>query len=188
MLKDIARTALVIASRLPWERLIPKKEVKAAELLKSLNPNPPQSPPSPVQPSPIPPLAKTEQEAVAYSFECLIKHLGGASVLLREAFERAIDDGMGAGTAEKVVEALNEHSAAEPDIEKMLNIPEVKDRAEKLLSGIRQMRKAAWEAGLPIGKGTKEDIEAMRLWNTILLKEALEGAERYPGTLCVQRM
>ena len=115
-----------------------------------------------------------------------MKHLGGASVLLREAYERVIDEGIGEGTAEKIMEAMNEHSGMEADLEKMLSTPEVREQAEKLMSGVRAFRKAAWEAKLPNGSGTKEDIGDARLWNDILYQEAFTSAKRQPGTECIR--
>lgn len=125
-------------------------------------------------------------EELDYRFECITKHIGGASVILREAFERANDEGVGEGTAEKIIEALNEHSAAESDLEKMLPIPEGRPIAEKLLSGIRQFRAAMWKAGLPTGGGTKDDIEDARLWNTIMLRETLDAVQEHPGETCIR--
>ncbi len=129
----------------------------------------------------IPEHASGERE---YRLECCVKHLGGASVLLREAFERANDEGMGEGTAEKVIEAMNEHSAMETDLEKMLDAKDVKDVTERLLSGARQFRASAWKSGLPRGDGTKDDIEAARMWNNILLNETITAAHKFPGTKC----
>lgn len=146
-------------------------------------------------PQPVPPPPQVHEKArqpeykpgdLDYRWECVVKHLGGASVILREAFERANDEGIGEGTAEKIVEALNEHSAAEPDIEKMLPNPEAKPLAERLLSGIRAFRSAAWEARLPTGGGTKQDVEDAKIWNSILLSDALEGAKKHPGTECIK--
>lgn len=122
---------------------------------------------------------------ISYRFECVAKHLGGASVLLREAYERANDEGVGPGTAEKIQEAMNEHAGAEPDLEHMLSHPQGKEIANKLLSGIRSFRKASWEAKLPTGGGTKQDIEDARLWNSLMFKAAMDAAGKYPGTACV---
>ena len=156
----------------------------------SPRPSPPQSTPQVIrQPSPENTIGAPSMEAkdVDYVWECISKHLGGASVLLREAWERANDEGMGPGTAEKIIEAMNEHAGAEPDLEKMLVLKdEPKKLAEKIISGVRQFRKAAWEAELPRGKGKKEDIEAARMWNSIMLREALDGATKYPGSACVK--
>ncbi len=105
-------------------------------------------------------------------------------MLLREAFERANDEGMGEGTAEKVIEAMNEHSAMETDLEKMLDAKDVKDVTQRLLSGARQFRASAWKSGLPRGDGTKDDIEAARMWNNILLNETITAAHKFPGTKC----
>jgi len=136
----------------------------------------------------IPTTHPMEAKDVDYVWECVSKHLGGASVLLREAWERANDEGMGPGTAEKIIEAMNEHAGAEPDLEKMLSVEgEPKKLAEKIISGVRQFRKAAWEAELPRGKGKKEDVEAARMWNSIMLREALNGATKYPGSECVRK-
>lgn len=129
---------------------------------------------------------RTPQEELDYRWECCMKHLGGASVLLREAYERAIDEGIGEGTAEKIMEALNEHSGMEADIEKMLNIPDAKEQAEKLLSGARAFRRASWDAKLPVGGGTKEDLADARLWNGILYQEAYNSAKQQPGESCIQ--
>lgn len=115
-----------------------------------------------------------------------MKHLGGASILLREAYERAIDEGIGEGTAEKIMEALNEHSGMEVDLEKMLDIPEAKEQVEKLMSGVRAFRNAAWKAKLPTGDGTKEDIADARLWNGILYQEAFNSAKKQPGEACIE--
>lgn len=134
--------------------------------------------------TPVPP--RTQGEEVGYRFECCMKHLGGANVLLREAYERAIDEGIGEGTAEKIMEALNEHAGMESDLEKMLAIPEAKAQAEKLLSGVRAFRKATWEAKLPTGNGTKEDIADARLWNDILYQETFASAKQQPGKECVR--
>lgn len=114
-----------------------------------------------------------------------MKHLGGASVLLVEAYERAIDEGMGEGTAEKIMEAMNQHSGMEVDLEKMLPIPEAREQAEKLMSGVRAFRKAAWEAKLVTGGGTKEDVADARLWNDLLYQEAFSSAKQQPGEACL---
>lgn len=134
---------------------------------------------------PIPTPGRTQQEELDYRWECCMKHLGGASILLREAYERAIDEGMGEGTSEKIMEAMNEHSGMESDLEKMLPIPEAKEQAEKLMSGVRAFRKAAWEAKLVTGGGTKEDVGDARLWNDILYQEAFNSAKQQPGEACI---
>jgi len=121
-----------------------------------------------------------------YRFECLAKHLGAASVLLKEAYERANDEGMGDGTAEKVVEAMNEHAGMEADLEKMGDASDVKAVVDKLYSGVRGFRAAAWKARLTVGGGTKDDIEAARTWNNIMLSTVYENAKAHPGATCVQ--
>ena len=136
--------------------------------------------------SSTPTTSTTSQEELDYRWECCMKHLGGASVLLMEAYERAIDEGIGDGTAEKIMEAMNQHSGMEVDLEKMLSIPGAKEQAEKLLSGVRSFRKAAWEARLPNGNGTKEDIADARLWNDILYQEAFTSAKHQPGEECIR--
>lgn len=140
-----------------------------------------------IQPLPtiIPSPTRTQQEELDYRWECCMKHLGGASILLRECYERVIDEGIGEGTAEKIMEALNEHSGMEADLEKMLPIPEAKAQAEKLMSGIRSFRNAAWKAKLPTGGGTKEDIADARLWNDIMYQEAFGSAKQQPGSVCI---
>jgi len=144
-------------------------------------------PPEPITSSPpLPSISRTAQEELDYRWECCMKHLGGANVLLREAYERAIDEGMGEGTAEKIMEAMNEHSGMESDLEKMLPMPEAREEAEKLMAGVRAFRKAAWEAKLPTGSGTKEDISDARLWNDILYQEAFNSAKQQPGEACVE--
>jgi len=121
-----------------------------------------------------------------YRFECVLKHLGGANTLLREAYERAIDEGVGDGVAEKIMETLNEHSGMEADIEKMLDMPDVKSQAEKLLSGIRAFRRAAWDVGLTTGKGgTVQDVADARLWNNVLYQEAYSNVKAHPGKECI---
>lgn len=149
---------------------------------------PTSSPVTHTLPAPVAFTPEGAQEELSYRHECVAKHLGGASVLLREAYERANDEGMGEGTAEKVMEALNEHSGAEVDIEKMLAIPEARAMAEKLLSGVRQFRKAAWEANLPRGGGTKDDLQDARMWNTMMFKEAMDAATKNPSDECVREM
>lgn len=129
--------------------------------------------------------SRTTAEELDYRWECCMKHLGGASVLLVEAYERAIDEGMGDGTAEKIMEAMNQHSGMEVDLEKMLPIPESKEQAEKLMSGVRAFRQAAWKAKLTTGGGTKEDIADARLWNDILYTEAFNSAKQQPGEACI---
>ena len=113
--------------------------------------------------------------------------MGGAAVLLREAYERANDEGVGDGTAEKIMEAMNEHSGMEADLEKMLAIPEAKPVADKLLSGVRSFRAAAWKARLPVGGGTKEDVADARIWNDIMLQETYTNAKKQPGTECIAK-
>ena len=120
-----------------------------------------------------------------YRWECTLKHLGGASILLREAYERAVDGGMGDGTAEKFMEAMNEHSGSETDIEKMLGMPDARESAERLMGGIKAFRNAAWKAKLPVGGGTIQDISDARLWNILLLQEAYSQAKKQPGNQCV---
>ena len=120
-----------------------------------------------------------------YRWECTLKHLGGASILLREAYERAVDGGMGDGTAEKFMEAMNEHSGSETDIEKMLGMPDARESAERLMGGIKAFRNAAWKAKLPVGGGTVQDISDARLWNNLLLQEAYSQAKKQPGNSCV---
>ena len=113
------------------------------------------------------------------------KHLGGASVLLREAYERSIgDEGVGPGTAEKVMEAMNEHSAMELDIEKMLSFPEAREEAQKLLDATRKFRRAAWDCHITTGQGTVDDIEAAKLWNDILYQTTFANAKLHPGSEC----
>jgi len=126
-------------------------------------------------------MPSSNDKDISYRFECLAKHLGGASVLLREAYERANDEGVGEGTSEKVLEAMNEHSASEADIEHMIGHP----IAKRLLSGIRGFRKACWEAKLPTGGGSIQDIEDARTWNSIMYKETIEAAKVNPGSECV---
>lgn len=147
--------------------------------------------PSPYPPEPttisLPlPSDRTTAEELDYRWECCMKHLGGASILLREAYERAIDEGMGDGTAEKIMEAMNEHSGMETDLEKMLPIPEAKEQAEKLMSGVRAFRKAAWEAKLTTGGGTKEDLADARMWNDVLYTEAYSAVKSQPGQECIR--
>lgn len=132
-----------------------------------------------------PPSSRTAQEELDYRWECCMKHLGGASVLLREAYERAIDEGMGEGTAEKIMETLNEHSGMEADLEKMLPMPEAREQAERLMSGVRSFRNAAWKAKITTGGGTKDDIADARLWNGILYQEAFNSAKAQPGEVCI---
>jgi len=143
--------------------------------------------PMPVQPDEVKSAGTPIADEIAYRWECCCKHLGGASVLLREAYERAIgDDGIGPGTAEKVMEAMNEHSAMELDIEKMLSYPDAKPEAQKLLDATRKFRRAAWDCHITTGQGTVDDIEAAKLWNDILYQQTFENAKRYPGTECVK--
>ncbi|MBA7692593.1 hypothetical protein ES703_101160 [subsurface metagenome] len=137
------------------------------------------------QVTPTPSPTKTTQEELDYRWECCMKHLGGASILLREAYERVIDEGVGEGTAEKIMEAMNEHSGMEADLEKMLPIPEARAEAEKLMSGVRSFRSAAWKAKLPTGGGTKEDIQDACMWNDILYQEAFTSAKQQPGEACI---
>lgn len=125
------------------------------------------------------------QQSLDYRFECVLKHLGGASVLLKEAYQRANDEGIGDGTAEKIMEAMSEHSGMEADLDKMINMPDVKPLVDKLYSGERAFRAAAWKAHLPIGGGTKEDIADSRIWNDMLLAEVMTAAKRHPGQQCV---
>lgn len=120
-----------------------------------------------------------------YRFECCLKHLGGASVLLKEAYQRANDEGIGDGTSEKIMEAMNEHSGMEADLEKMLDMTEVKPLVDRILSGERAFRAAAWKARLPVGGGTKEDIADARTWNDIMMQEVLAQAKKTPGQTCV---
>lgn len=150
----------------------------------------PEQPPEAPQPAnPAPQAVSVDKSDIRqdldYRWECCVKHLGGASVLLREAFERANDEGIGEGTAEKILETLNEHAGMEADLEKMLDIPDGKETAERVLSGVRQFRASAWKVGLPRGQGTKEDVEAARMWNNILFQETLAAVKRHPGTECV---
>jgi len=137
-------------------------------------------------PTPPPVTPEAQRKELDYRYECVLKHLGESSGVLREAYERALDEGMGEGTAEKIMECLNAHATAEPDIEKMLPIPEGKEIAERLLSGIRQFRAAAWKTNMPRGKGTKEDIEAARMWNAILYQEAYSAVMKFPGEECIK--
>ena len=143
------------------------------------------SPPEVTTTIPIPTPERTTQEELDYRWECCMKHLGGASILLREAYERAIDEGIGEGTAEKIMEAMNEHSGMETDLEKMLPIPEAREQAEKLMSGVRSFRNAAWKAKLTTGGGTKDDIADARLWNSLLYQEAYASAKKQPGEACI---
>lgn len=147
----------------------------------------PQSLPSLAEtPEPEIGTTKVADEGLSYRYECICKHLGAASVLLREAYERALNEGIGEGTAEKIMEALNEHAGMEADLEKMLTIPEARGQVEKLMSGVKAFRNAAWKAKLPTGGGTKEDIQDARLWNDILFTEAYNSAKAQPGTVCIE--
>lgn len=129
----------------------------------------------------------TEDELM-YRYECCTKHLGAASILLKEAYERAIgDDGIGPGTAEKVMAALNEHAAMEDDIMPMLQDKSVVgEEAKKLLDATRKFRRAAWDCRITVGKGTVDDVDAARQWNDILLQTTYANAQKYPGELCVK--
>lgn len=129
----------------------------------------------------------TEDELL-YRFECCTKHLGAASILLKEAYERAIgDDGIGPGTAEKVMAALNEHAAMEDDIMPMLQDKGVVgEEAKKLLDATRKFRRAAWDCRITVGKGTVDDVDAARMWNDILLQQAYANAQKYAGVTCVK--
>jgi hypothetical protein len=120
-----------------------------------------------------------------YRWECCAKHLGAASVLLREAYDRARDGDMGDGTAEKIMAAMNEHAGMEDDLGGMLDFPEVKPLVDKIQSGARAFRAAAWKAKLPVGGGTKEDVADARVWNDIMLSNVLEAAKANPGSTCV---
>jgi len=126
------------------------------------------------------------EDEIAYRWECCTKHLGGAAVLLKEAYERAIgDDGVGPGTAEKVMAALNEHSGMEDDINPMLKFPETHDEAVKLLDATRKFRRAAWDCHITTGGGTVDDIEAAKMWNDMLFQEAFANAQKHPGSECI---
>jgi len=175
--KIISDVIRLIMSR-PRKPASPETTEKASTEFTKVTSQPPPAPP-------IPSPTRTQQEELDYRWECCMKHLGGASILLRECYERVIDEGIGEGTAEKIMEALNEHSGMEADLEKMLPIPEALAQAEKLMSGIRSFRNAAWKAKLPTGGGTKEDIADARLWNGILYSEAFASAKQQPGSVCI---
>ncbi|MBU1374293.1 MAG: hypothetical protein KJ820_16315, partial [Bacteroidetes bacterium] len=134
---------------------------------------------------PVLPNITEHQQSLEYRMECLAKHLGGASVLLKEAYQRANDEGIGDGTAEKIVAAMNEHSGMEDDLDKMAGMSDIKPAVDKILSGERAFRAAAWKAKLPIGGGTKEDIADARVWNDLMLAEVLAQARAHPGTQCI---
>ena len=178
MRRDLLATIVEEGTRLVSDLVRMSAGKKSSEPAKS---HPAKSPVVAYKPKSKPP----NDKELSYRWECCVKHLGGAAVLLREAYERANDEGMGDGTAEKIVEAMNEHAGAEPDLEKMLGISQGKEVADKLLSGVRAFRKAAWEAKLPTGEGTKQDIEDARLWNSLMLSEAIASAKKHPGTECV---
>jgi hypothetical protein len=125
------------------------------------------------------------REELDYRWECVMKHLGGASVILREAYERANDNQIGDATAEKIMAAMNEHAGMEDDLEKMLTMPEAKEMANRLLSGTRAFRAAAWKAGLPRGSGTKQEVADAREWNDMFFQMAYSEAKKNPGQECV---
>lgn len=126
-------------------------------------------------------------DEIAYRWECCCKHLGAASGLLKEAYERAIgDDGIGPGTAEKVMAALNEHSTMEDDLGPMLTFKETHDDAVKLLDATRKFRRAAWDCHITTGGGTIDDIEAAKMWNDMLFQTVYANAKLHPGLECVQ--
>ncbi|MBA7499317.1 hypothetical protein ES704_02057 [subsurface metagenome] len=166
-------------------RTISVETAEVAEPIQ-LDKTPTPYPPEPTTAFPPLPSGRTTAEEVDYRWECCMKHLGGASILLREAYERAIDEGMGEGTAEKIMEAMNEHSGMETDLEKMLPMPEAREQAEKLMSGVRAFRKAAWEAKLVTGGGTKEDLADARMWNDLLYQEAFNSVKSQPGQACIE--
>ncbi len=169
----------------PRKKIIESLERETTATITKVPPNPTPLPAATPQPKPSHlPGTATESD---YRFECVLKHLGAASVLLKEAHQRAMDEGIGEGTAEKIMEAMNEHAGMEADLEKMFNIPEAKAEAERLQSGVRSFRRAAWEAKLPTGGGTKEDVADARLWNNILLQEAYAHAKAHPGKECVKQ-
>lgn len=134
-------------------------------------------------------LSGDKAKEIDYRWECITKHLGGASVLLREAFERANDNNPGDGSAEKVMEALAEHAGAESDLDAMMATVKpdstVAQEINKMYSGIRQFRAAAWKSDITIGGGTKDDITAGREWNNLMLQSAYNNAKKNKGSTCV---
>ena len=121
-----------------------------------------------------------------YRWECVLKHLGAAAVLFREAHERAITDKkVTDGVAEKVMAALSEHAGMDDDIKMMLTNPNAKDAATRLMDGLRQLRRAAWECRITVGGGTVEDVADARLWNDVMFQEAYTQAKKNPGEECV---
>jgi len=121
-----------------------------------------------------------------YRYECCLKHLGAAGILLRESYERAIGpEGVGDGTGEKVMAALNEHAGMDDDLKAMLTNPNTLDFAKRLDDGVRQLRRAAWDCRITVGKGTAEDIAAARQWNDILFSEVYAQVKLHPGQDCI---
>jgi hypothetical protein len=121
-----------------------------------------------------------------YRWECAVKHLGAAAVLFREAHERAVTDkAVTSGVSEKVVAALNEHSGMDDDIKMMLQNPNAKEAAERLMDGCRQLRRAAWDTRITVEGGTVEDVADARLWNDMLFNLAYSEAKKHQGSECV---
>ncbi len=121
-----------------------------------------------------------------YRWECVLKHLGAAAVLFREAHERAVTDkAVTDGVSEKVMAALSEHAGMDDDVKAMLTNPDAKAAAQRLMDGCRQLRRAAWDCKITVGGGTVDDVSDARIWNDILFKEAYAQVKKHPGQECV---
>lgn len=139
-----------------------------------------------ISPAVLKPFNPSQGSDTDYRFECITKHLGAASVLLREAHERAITNkAVTDDVSEKVMAALAEHAGADDDFKPMLNNPEVTDIVNRLMDGIRQFRRGAWDSKITVGGGTVTDIADARMWNDMLLQEAWAQAKKHAGTTCV---
>ncbi len=127
-----------------------------------------------------------------------LKHLGAAGIALREGYERANDGNNPDSIAEKVMECLNEHAGMELDLDAMkasldripasqrnANSDEAMHFVEKMYSGIRAFRAAAWQARLPTMGGSKDEISDARVWNDMMFQEMHAHAKSHPGAACV---
>ena len=106
---------------------------------------------------------------IDYCLECAEKHLQKAVIFLQESLQRqeqcetekkctncCMTD---TNTLEKIRKTVTELAGAEDDTDTHLEIPKIREINRR----IREIRKTIWQKKLSTGKGTKDDIQKIRL-------------------------
>lgn len=129
------------------------------------------------------------QDETNYRFECCSKHLSTAAGIFKEAYDRAISNGMDKGVIEKVREGMMQVNAMESDISVMMGTPDISQEVKFLDDGQRMFRKSIWAAKLETtGTGDKDEdignLAASHQWLKTMLGATYDMSEKHRGTSC----